>query len=159
MQNGEYNLGVDVWITNGRGEFLISKRAPDKTLPDLWHTTGGCAVTGEDGLSAALRETLEELGIALSSANGCLFKRLRRPYWDDPGGFFSDVWLFRQDVDISAVVCQPEEISAAMWADKNAIKRMMDDGAFVSRKAYPYIDLYPYIDELFDFALHFESGG
>lgn len=41
MQKGEYPLSVSVWILNRQGEFLISKRAPAKTAPGMWETTGG----------------------------------------------------------------------------------------------------------------------
>lgn len=40
MQKGEYPLSVSVWILNRQGEFLISKRAPAKTAPGMWETTG-----------------------------------------------------------------------------------------------------------------------
>jgi 8-oxo-dGTP pyrophosphatase MutT (NUDIX family) len=62
MKVGDCHLIVQIWIMNGKGEFIIQKRPGGK-----WETVGGCAVTGEDSLSAALRETKEELGIDLYS--------------------------------------------------------------------------------------------
>ena len=66
MKQDEYHLVVHVWIRNSKGQFLISKRTPNKTFPNMWETTGGSAIKGEDSLSAALREVREEIGINLS---------------------------------------------------------------------------------------------
>ena len=66
VPEGCYHLSVQVWIRDGAGRFLISRRHPDKPMfPLCWETPGGAAVAGEDSLAAALREVREELGIAL----------------------------------------------------------------------------------------------
>ena len=143
MKAGDYHLVVSIWIVNSNGEFLISKRAPNADKwPNMWHITGGSAVTGDDSLSAALRETKEELDIDLDPENGQLFKQYREEDFTGKDGFFVDVWLFRQEADISYIVFQPGEISDAMWASKHQIIKMKDEGVFVSQ-------FYPYIDELF----------
>jgi len=147
MRRGDGHLIVHVWIMNGKGEFLISRRAPDPGLwCGLWHTTGGCAVAGEGSLAAALRETKEELGIALAPESGLLFKQYGEPHTNDDGTAFYDAWLFRQEVDISAVVCQPGEISDAMWAGKEQIRQMIGDGMFI-----PPEEAYGYLEDLFSF--------
>ncbi len=145
MVEGDYHLVVHVWIMNNKGEFLISKRTPEIAWPDMWQTTGGAAVSGLDSLQNALKETKEELGIDLESKNAQLFKRIKRLHTNDPAGYFTDVWLFRQEAYISAVVLQPEETCDVMWADRNQIDRMIDEGTFIER------DEYSYIDELFCF--------
>ena len=40
---------------------------------EKWETTGGSALAGDDSLTAALRETKEELGIDLDPQKGVLF--------------------------------------------------------------------------------------
>ena len=73
VPEGCYHLSVQVWIRDGAGRFLISRRHPDKPMfPLCWETPGGAAVAGEDSLAAALREVREELGIALSPEKGAL---------------------------------------------------------------------------------------
>ena len=52
----EYHLTVYVWIRNDKGEYLISKRAPNKTSSNLWECTGGNAIAGQDSLTTALKE-------------------------------------------------------------------------------------------------------
>ena len=66
---GEYHLVVHIWVISKSGLFLIQRRADDKKLmPGEWAATGGAAVAGEDSLTAARRELLEELGIAAFAA-------------------------------------------------------------------------------------------
>jgi len=139
MTQDEYHLVVHVWILNSNGEFLISKRTPNKPFPNMWETTGGSAIVGDDSLQAALREVKEELGINLSKNNGECLYRLKRQHHNFPD--FADVWLFRQDIDISKVVYQPEEVCDAKWATPEHILDMIKNGEFV--------DTFTYLDDLF----------
>jgi len=66
IKKNEYTLVVNVWIKNNKGEFLITKRSPNKKmLPNMWEATCGAVVAGEDSLNAALREVKEEINIDL----------------------------------------------------------------------------------------------
>jgi len=121
---GTYHLVVHVWVQNGRGEFLITRRAPEKSWPLLWECTGGSALAGEDSLTAALREAKEETGFALLPENGARVFAVRR---EDT---FCDVWLFRQDVALADFVPQPGETTEARLAAPEEILRMMDAGTF-----------------------------
>ena len=152
MQKGEYHLGVQVWIMNKDGNFLIAKRTPNRG--DIWHTTGGCAIAGDDSLSAALREVQEEIGVDLNPKSGQLFKRCIDPHTNDEGFIICDVWLFRQEVDITDTVLCPNEISDACWASREQIQKMIIDGTF----AQPEDRWYPYLDELFRFCETLENG-
>jgi len=147
MKAGEGHLVVQIWIMNSKREFLISKRSLGVGWWDgMWHTTGGCAIAGDDSLSATLRETKEELGVAINPKNGKLFKQYSEPRISDDGFVALHVWIFRQEVDIESVTFQPDEICDVMWADKEQIRKMIDEGIFI-----PPEEAYPYIDELFDF--------
>lgn len=147
MRRGECHLVVQIWIVSSEGTFLISKRSPGiNGWANLWQTTGGSAVAGDDSLSAALRETKEELGIDLLPKNGQLFKQYGVLHNNDEGKALMDVWLFRQEVDISDVIFQPEETCDAMWASKERILHMIAEGTFI-----PPDEAYPYINELFAF--------
>ena len=55
---------------------------------------------------------------------------------------FDDVYVFTEDVDISTLKLQYEEVEAVKWADADEIKRMIDNGEFI-----PYDK--SYIDFLF----------
>jgi len=136
LTQGEYFLIVDVWIVNGNGEILISKRTstanPD---PDKWQPTCGCAVMGDDSITTALRETKEELGIALDPQNGKLFKRLKFSW-----NAIVDVWLFYQNVDINTIVFQPDETVDAEWASGDKVRHLLAEGDFINNVRMPYID-------------------
>ena len=131
-----YHLVVSVWIQNSKSEYLISRRSPNKPDPLMWECTGGSAVMGEDSLIAAIREVKEELGVTLNAENGRIFTSIVRPWYPD----ILDVWLFEQDVDIHTVVLQEGETCDAMWASKDSILKMIDEGTFFGRKIYPFID-------------------
>ena len=144
MKAGDYHLVVHVWIMNSNGELLITKRLPgDGDIAGLWQTTGGCAVTGDDGLKSALKETLEETGIKLDPKNGQMFGRYTQ-HLNDEGGAIIDAYLFRQEIDIADVILHPEETCDAMWANKDKILQMIDDGVFIPKKFYPYLDEFFY---------------
>jgi len=137
-------LTVHVWIINSRNEFLITRRTPQRG--HLWHTTGGCVVAGDDSITAALRETREEIGLVLNAADAEFFTRVKVKRIADDGYMFQDVWLFRQDVDISTLVLQADEVCDAMWASADAIRGMIADKTFVNPTEW-----YPYLDDLMEF--------
>ncbi len=137
MAPGDYHLVVHVWMLNSQGEFLLTKRSPNKGFPNVWESTGGSALAGDDSLTAALREVKEETGLVLDPSGGerILFARKE--------DYLRDVWLFRQDFDLADVVLQPGETVDKMYADKQTILQLWQDGVFVP---------YDYIPELMDAA-------
>ena len=138
---GDFHLVIGVWIMNPNGEFLISKRSPDKyPLPNMWENTGGSAVTGDDSLTTALKEVREELGITLNPADGVLFRQSREVHQHNGSGMFIDIWLFFTDVNLDDVVLQEGETCDARLACRDTINRMMLEGTFIERKFYPYLD-------------------
>lgn len=143
MQKGDYHPSVIVWITNQRGEFLISRRAQGKRAAGMWEPTGGCTLAGEDQLTAALREAKEELGITLRPENGTVFKNYTYPHSGNDGWAYITVWLFRQEVSPDEITLQPEETDAAEWMTEEKIRMLIAEGKFVA---------YDYTDALFEFA-------
>jgi len=143
MATGDYHLIVHVWKRNKEGEWLINKRAilhghsSFGNIGGKWETTGGCAVAGDDSLSAALRETKEELGLCLDAKKGKLWKRIPR-YGNDGHTWFTDVWIFEHDCIIEEVILQENETTAAMWASTETIFEMMAAGEFIGDEFYPY---------------------
>ena len=142
LGKGEYHLSVCVWIANDGGEFLISQRSANKSFPYTWECTGGNAIAGDDSLTTALKEVNEELGIVLGPRNGRMIKHQIRKCIC--GHCLADIWLFRQNVDISSVTLAPDETCGAMWASRAEIDRMIDEGTFSTW------GLFANTDELFD---------
>jgi len=139
MNKGEYHLEVYVWIENDKGEYLISQRSANKTHPNMWECTGGNAVSGDDSLTTALKEAKEELGINLNPQNGQMIKH-RLPCGIAGCNGLVDVWLFRQNIDISTVILAPDETCDAMWVCPDEINRMIDEGTFTTWGLFTHVD-------------------
>ncbi|MHB8964138.1 MAG: GNAT family N-acetyltransferase [Saccharofermentanales bacterium] len=141
MARGDYHLVVHVWKHNGRGEWLIDRRSLKRgtSIDGKWETTGGSAIAGDDSLTAALRETKEELAIDLDPNKGTLFHRIAR-HGDDGHTWLIDAWVFEVDIPIEDVRFQENETCDAMWATADKIREMMATGEFLSEWFYPYFD-------------------
>jgi isopentenyldiphosphate isomerase len=129
---GFYRLVVHIAIFNSRGEMLIQQRQADKFgWPNMWDiSASGSVIAGETSSMAAERELGEELGLTLSFAD-------RRPALTVhfPEGM-GDVFLLEQDVDLSSLVLQKEEVQAVRWASEAEILRMIENDTFIPYQAH-----------------------
>ena len=100
----------------------------------MWETTCGAAIVGDDSLKVALREVKEEIGVDLSPANGKYLFRLKTQQAEFP--YFVDVWLFKEDIDITKVRFQPEEVCGARWATPGRIQSLIKSGEFTNTFTY-----------------------
>lgn len=142
MNPGDYHITVNVWIRNSKGEYLITKRTPNKVWGGYWECTGGSAVAGDDSLTCALKEVKEETGFSLNADNGEMiwtYNRMLLYNMED----FCDVWFFQQDFDIKDVVYQEGETCDAMWASQEMIENMIE-----SKEMVPVFD---YVDKVFNY--------
>ncbi|MCL2022969.1 MAG: NUDIX domain-containing protein [Oscillospiraceae bacterium] len=135
LRDGDYHLVVHVWLQNSKGEFLITRRAPEKHYPLMWESTGGSAIAGDDSLMAAIREVKEETGLDILSECGEVIIRQKR------NNDFCDIWLFRQEFDMMDVVLQENETIDAKLASPDDIRKMIAAGDFV---------IFDYLDEFFE---------
>lgn len=132
LGDGEYHMTVHVAIRNAKGEYLLTKRSPNKGFPNMWEITGGSAVAGDDALTAALREVQEETGIRLDPRNGRLIFR-------KTGDSFHDhVFLFTQEFDLAAVTLQEGETCDKCAATRDEILELDRAGELVP---YSYLDI------------------
>lgn len=135
VPEGRYRLGVQVWIRNDRGQFLLSQRHPKKkSHPLYWEPTGGGVEAGEDTRSAGVREVSEELGIALDPEKLALIRTVFRR--DMPE--FTDVYLARWNGAIEELTLQDTEVADALWAGWDDLERLERQGVFEEdyRKAF-----------------------
>ena len=135
LAEGEYHLVIHVWLMNSKGEILLTKRSPNKGYPNMWETTGGSALAGDDSLTATLREIKEETGLTADPARGTCIRNFKG------NDSFVDVWLFRQDFELEEVVLQEGETCDKMYASAEKIKELSDRGMFVP---------YSYLQEILD---------
>lgn len=123
----EYHLVVHIWIINSKGEILIQKRPEHlKFAPGVWATTGGSAIQGEDSITAACRETKEELGIEIN--RNSMLTPLRHKRKND----ITDIWVVKQDIDLVDITLQKEEVSDVKWVSTKELKQMICEGSFHS---------------------------
>lgn len=131
MKPGDYHLCVHIWMQNSRGEFLITKRSPNKGFPNMWETTGGSALAGDDSLTAACREVREETGLVLDVSRGKVL------FTVSGDNYICDVWLFRQEFSLDDVVLQEGETCGAKYANSEEIRNMLGRGTFVPHSYIP----------------------
>ena len=60
------------YLVNSKGELLLTRRAKSKVMPGYWECPGGGVLSGEDTLTAAVRETMEEVGITVHAEDARL---------------------------------------------------------------------------------------
>ena len=131
-----YILIVAVFIQNDKDEFLIQKRSLNKD--GKWATTGGHPKAGETSLEGILTEVKEELGITNEPT---LFKRVH----DDK--YFCDLYYIKENVDISEVHLQTEEVSAVKWATTDEIEDLNKTGEFKRSHYLMFKDCLEYLKE------------
>ena len=127
LPEGRYHMVVHVVIFNTKGEMLIQQRQPFKEgWPNMWDVTvGGSAVAGDTSRTAAQREVMEEIGLAIDLSDE--LPKLTLPF--DCG--FDDVYTLVMDVDLSALTLQESEVQAVKWATEEEILAMLADGRFI----------------------------
>lgn len=106
---GEYGLVVCVWIYDGNGKLLLTKRAPEKSFGGTWENTGGAARAGESSLQAIAREVFEETGIRADEEEFSILGSTtrRRLHFDH--------YCLKRSVSLENVVLQPGETVDAGW--------------------------------------------
>ncbi|MBR5948330.1 MAG: NUDIX domain-containing protein [Clostridia bacterium] len=138
IPRGYYHLVVHVWIRNGKGEYLISRRSADRpTHPLKWECVGGSVLKGENSLSGALREVKEEVGITLEGSGGRLIRSTVGRVIN--GVRFSDivdVWLFEYDGPVLLENAETKEVEQTAWLNKDQIKKLFDSGEMVDTLGY-----------------------
>lgn len=118
-QAGEYGLVVCVWVYDGRGHLLLTRRAPGKSFAGTWENSGGAAQAGEDSRQAIARELYEETGIRAAAEDFELLCQAR------DRNIFYDHYCLRADVPLTKVRLQRGETDAVMWASFEEVHEMI----------------------------------
>jgi len=120
-RKGEYGLVVCVWVYDGNGKILLTRRAPEKSFAGTWENSGGAALAGETSLQAITRELREETGICAQPEEFELLcsGRDRNAHYD--------FYCVRRDLDIK-VTLQPGETDDFKWVTLAQIHEMIEKG-------------------------------
>lgn len=120
-KNGEYGLVVCVWVYDGKGNLLMTRRASEKSFPGTWENSGGAAKAGENSLQAITRELREETGIHAQPEE---FELLCS---DRDRNCHYDFYCLRREIPIEQVVLQPGETDGAKWVTFDQVHEMIEN--------------------------------
>jgi len=119
---GEYGLVVCVWVYDGEGNILLTRRAPGKSFAGTWENSGGAAKVGENSRKAIARELFEETGIRVAPEE---FEFLDT---DQDRNMFYDHYCVKRKVSLKDIVLLPGETDSCMWASFGKVRWMIRSG-------------------------------
>lgn len=134
---GEFGLVVCVWVHDGHGRILMTRRAPEKTFAGTWENSGGAAKAGEDSITAICRELWEETGIRAGTEEFQLLRTVR-----DKNTFF-DHYCLKCQVPVEQIVLLPGETDDAKWVTFEEIHRMIETGQICQIIARQFLEEEP----------------
>ena len=118
---GEFGLVVCVWVYDGQGKLLLTRRAKGKSFAGTWENSGGAAKAGETSRQAIARELFEETGIRAEEAE---FEFLDS---DRDAHTLYDFYCLRRQVPVEEIVLLPGETDGVKWVDFQEVHRMIRD--------------------------------
>lgn len=118
-KDGEFGLVVCVWVHDGRGNLLLTRRAPQKSYPGTWENSGGAAKAGESSLEAIVRELHEETGILAPAQAFELLRTVR-----DENTFY-DHYCLECHVPLKEIKLLPGETDDAAWVTFAQVHEMI----------------------------------
>ena len=118
-KKGEYGLVVCVWVYDGQGKVLLTRRAPEKSFAGTWENSGGGVQAGETSLQAIVRELYEETGIQAAPEEFKLLcsGRDRIAHYD--------FYALRRSSD-TKIILQPGETDDYRWATYDEVEDMIE---------------------------------
>ena len=119
-KKGEYGLVVCVWVGDGEGNILLTRRAPEKSFPGTWENSGGAAQAGESSRQAIARELFEETGIYADPEE---FRHIGSGM--DRHAHF-DYYTLVRNTPIQQLKLLPGETDAAKWVTFAQIHEMIE---------------------------------
>lgn len=123
IAKGDYVLVACVWVSDGAGRLLLTRRAPEKaSFPNAWENSGGAALAGETSRQAIVRELWEETGIRAEEKEFFLLGSTRT------ADAFYDFYFLIHPLPLDQVVLQPGETSDARWVTLPEMEAMIREG-------------------------------
>ena len=132
-KSGEYGLVVCVWVYDGKGKLLMTRRAKGKSFAGTWENSGGAVKAGETSLPAITRELFEETGIRAQENEFQLIDS------GSDGNTHYDYYCLKRDVPLEQIVLQPGETDDVKWVTFDQIHGM------IRRKEICYVIAYQFL--------------
>lgn len=121
-KEGEYGLVVCVWVHDGHGKLLLTRRALEKSFPGTWENSGGAVKAGETSRAAIARELWEETGIRAGEEE---FEYLGS---DRDRCTFYDFYCLKRQTPLEEIVLLPGETDGVKWVDFQQVHQMIRSG-------------------------------
>lgn len=121
-RTGEYGLVVCVWVYDGKGNLLLTRRAPGKSFAGTWENSGGAAKAGETSRQAIARELFEETGIRAEEEEFELLgsDRDRNTHYDH--------YCIKRQTPLEEIVLLPGETDGVQWVGMDQLHDMIRNG-------------------------------
>jgi len=119
---GEYGLVVCVWVCDGEGKLLMTRRAPEKSFAGTWENSGGAAQAGETSRQAIARELFEETGIRADQEEFFLLDT------DRDRNCFYDFYCLHRKVPLKDIRLLPGETDDVRWVTFRQVHEMIKAG-------------------------------
>lgn len=122
IPKGEYHIVVQVMTINDNGEILLTQRVPQKTSGGRWECSGGCAISGETSLNAAIRELYEETGIRADP------DEINLEWSLTTDSMLRDFYIVNKNIPLQSIRLQSAEVCAAKWVSLQRLEEMINSG-------------------------------
>ena len=119
---GEHGLVVCVWVYDGKGHILLTRRAREKSFAGTWENSGGAAQAGETSRQAIARELFEETGIRADPEE---FELLDT---DKERNMFFDHYCLKRAVSLKEIKLLPGETDSVQWVSYAKLRWMIHTG-------------------------------
>ena len=150
LSDGEFRLSCFVWIINDKDELLIQQRlATAKKCPNMWETTSGGAIAGDDAITGTLRELEEELGIKADKKDLKFIGSYARV------NDYVEVFLLKSNVNVDELKLQDDEVQAAKLVPISTFESIIASG---QASDTGYFIFKEYYDKFYNTYLVFEDG-
>lgn len=119
IPEGMYHPSVEVWVKIG-DKLLLEQRHPDKTEGLKYDCPGGAVVSGEEFITAALRELYEEVGILAKESELSLLGT------HISGCCYAISYILRLG-DLPPLTLQPSEVVGYRLIDSSELEKIADE--------------------------------
>ena len=125
-------------ISKDKRKILLQKRCNDKKLfPNMWDiSVGGHVSSSENSLVSAKREVNEELGLNSNRYEFNYVKEIKEKflYNDIDSREFVDIYMINDDINISDIILQKDEVSDVRWFTKKEFNDLIYKNKIIDHK-------------------------